>query len=589
MALHFIRPHWLWALLALPLLAMWWRARRKRESVWRDVVDAHLLPHLLQGTPGRRAWAGLWLSMLSLAIAIVALAGPAWRLGEQPLWQTESPLVIALDLSSAITTPDLPPSRLLQARAKIATLLRERAGGQVGLVAFAGDAFTVAPLTDDVANVALFLDALAPDVMPVDGSRADRGIDIAAMLLRQAGFDRGDIVVLSDHADNDARDAAAKAMAAGYRVSALGLGTAAGAAYRRPDGAIAQARLDAGALRAMSEAGGGAYATLTANERDLAALGILDPQQADAASTRGGHAGSSAGKTWQDEGYWLLPPLMLLMLFAFRRVGGAGAAALLLCFALPATPARAAEQTLWRRPDQQQHARMQQGVQAYRKGDFATAEKSFAGSDKPNAHYNRGNALAKAGRYEEAIAAYDAALQKKPAMEDAIANKRAVEAAMKRQPPKGPRQDNRGRQNQKQQGDQRPGGQPAPSQQGAPQQQEGRAGPQKPQQGMPQQEDAANPDSRKPQQGPNPDDTNAQRSADAAQRERMQRALERDGKQTNDGRDVEGKPDRAETAAEREQRQMVDAWLRRVPDDPGGLLRRKFALEYERRRMQGED
>ena len=581
-AVHFLRPHWLWALLALPLLAIWWRERRKRESVWRGVVDPHLLPHLLDGTSNRSAWAGVCLPMLSLAIAIVALAGPAWRMGEQPLWQTKAPLVIALDLSSAIATPDLPPSRLLQARAKIATLLRERAGGQVGLVAYADDAFTVAPLTDDTANVALFLDALAPDVMPVDGSRGDRAIDMAAMLLRQAGFDSGDILLLTDHADADARTAAAKASDAGYRVSALGLGTPAGAAYRRPDGAIAQARLDAGSLREMSDAGGGGYAALSANDSDLAALGILDPQQADAASTRG-----ETGRTWLDEGYWLLPLLMLLMLFAFRRGGGAVVAALLLCIAVPVPPAHAAEKALWRRPDQQQHARMQQGVEAYRKGDFAEAEKSFAASDKPDAHYNRGNALAKAGRYEEAIAAYDAALRTTPGMEDAIANKRAVEAAMKRQPPQGPRQDNRGRQNQKQQGEPRPGGQPAPSPQGTPQQQEGQPGPQKPQPGQPQQ-GSAKADSRKPEQGAQPQDAEAQRSADDAQRQRMQRALERGGKQADDGRDVEGKPDRAESAAEREQRQMVEAWLRRVPDDPGGLLRRKFALEHERRMMQGD-
>ncbi|MEO6366197.1 MAG: hypothetical protein ABIO38_09160, partial [Luteimonas sp.] len=159
-------------------------------------------------------------------------------------------------------------------------------------------------------------------------------------------------------------------------------------------------------------------------------------------------------------------------------------------------------------------------------------------------------------------------------------------AAMKRKPPKGPRQDNRGRQNQKQDGDRQPGGQPSPSPQGKPQQQEGQPGQQSPHPGPPQQ-DTETPRNSKPQQGSGPEDAAAQRSADAAQRQRMQRALERGGKQAGDGRDVKGTPDRAETAAEREQRQMVEAWLRRVPDDPGGLLRRKFALEYERRRMQG--
>src|SRR5690606_3438339 len=103
-----------------------------------------------------------WLALLGLALAFVALAGPSWRKIERPLWQTRAPLVVALDLSSATLAGDLPPSRLAQARAKLAQLLELRQGGQVALVAFADDAYTVAPLTDDFANIALFLDALDP-------------------------------------------------------------------------------------------------------------------------------------------------------------------------------------------------------------------------------------------------------------------------------------------------------------------------------------------------------------------------------------------------------------------------------------------
>src|SRR5690606_26574263 len=167
--LHFLRPWWLLALAALPLLAWWWRARARRGDAWRDAVDAHLLPHLLEADAGngrrRGAWPR-WLALSAAALAIVALAGPAIRKDEQPLWQAQEPLVIALDLSSATLARDLPPNRLAQARAKLATLLRERAGGQAALVAFADDAYTVAPLTEDAGNLALFLDALAPDVMP---------------------------------------------------------------------------------------------------------------------------------------------------------------------------------------------------------------------------------------------------------------------------------------------------------------------------------------------------------------------------------------------------------------------------------------
>ena len=135
------------------------------------------------------------------------------------------------------------------------------------------------------ANVALFLDVLAPDVMPVDGQRADRAIAVSMRLLEQAGADRGDILLLSDHADAAAHAYAASAVRAGYRVSALGLGRAAGAPYRDRDGRIGQARLDEASLRTLAGNGGGRYSALTTDDADLRALGVLDPQQVDAQQT----------------------------------------------------------------------------------------------------------------------------------------------------------------------------------------------------------------------------------------------------------------------------------------------------------------
>lgn len=578
-ALHFVRPDWLWVLLALPLLAWWWRARRRRESVWRDVVDPHLLPHLLDTAPDLRTRGALLIGALAFALAVVALAGPAWRQSEQPLWQSKAPLVIALDLSSAALASDLPPSRLLQARAKLATLLRERAGGQVGLVAYAGDAFTVAPLTDDAGNVALFLDALTPDVMPVDGQRTDRAIAWSMRLLQQAGFDRGDILLLTDHADAEAHSAAAMAARSGYRVSALGLGTEAGAAYRDRDGRIGRTRLDAGSLDALATAGGGGYATLATNAADLRALGVLDPQQADTASARG-----TTGQHWQDEGYWLLPPLLLLALFAFRR-GGVTIAALLAFALLPILPAQAQESgTLWRRPDQLAHARMQQGTEAYRKNEFGRAAQAWAGLGSADAHYNRGNALAKQGQYPEAIAAYDDALRVQPGMADALANKRAVEAAMKRKSPQGQKQDNRGQQNQQQQSQ---GGQNPQS--GASQQSKPGQSQQQSAQSRGNQRPSPPSQSAQQQQPAKPADAEAQRAADAAQRERMQRALAQAQARGGKAGERAQAQARAETPAERERRLATEAWLKRIPDDPGGLLRAKFRLEYERRQRQGAD
>ncbi|HMB42806.1 MAG TPA: VWA domain-containing protein, partial [Luteimonas sp.] len=549
MSLHWLRPQWLWLLVALPLLAWWWRARWRQRNAWRDAVDPHLLPHLLDSTPPLRRMRGPWLALLGTALAIAALAGPSWQRAPQPEWQNRAPLVIAVDLSTAVLATDLPPSRLLQARAKIARLLQSRAGGQVGLVVFADDAFTVAPLTDDVANVALFLDALAPDVMPVDGSRADRAIAWSSRLLKQAGFDHGDVLLLTDHADSAARGEATTASRQGYRVSVLGMGTPSGAAYRDAEGRIGHAALDASSLRGVASAGGGDYAAMTTNNDDVSSLDVLDPQHAGALSAQG-----RSTLVWLDQGYWLLPPLLVLGLLAFRR--GRGLAVLLLAAWLPWQPAQAATHDWWRRPDQLVHDRIEQGAQAYRKGDFAAAQNVWRDVPVADAAYNRGNALARQGDYDQAIAAYDEALRLQPGMADALANRRAVDAARKRKPPSG-KQSGQGKPNPRQAGNGQPQQAPSPQQgqsHGQPQDSGRNPGGQPSTARQPSPQSGSQPPAPTGAQTPKAADAAAQQQADAAQRARMQQALQQAKAGANGNvRGVEGtRP--AETRAERERR-----------------------------------
>ena len=578
---HFLRPAWLLALLVLPLLGWWWRRQMQRHNVWRDVVDPHLLPHLLEQAGGAhsRSWSG-WLAAIAAALCILALAGPSVRKDETPLWQTQAPLVIALDLSASIVTDDLQPSRLAQARAKVATLLRERAGGQVALVAFSDDAYTVAPLTEDTANIALFLDALAPDIMPSFGvpsttPRADRAISWSQGLMRQAGFERGDILLLTDRADGAANTAAAKANTAGYRVSVLGLGTARGGAHPGIGGNLQQARLDATSLRKLASSGGGHYATLVAGKDDLQALGVLDSQDSAGMSARGEKATS-----WRDDGYWLLPLVMLLCLPLFRR-GGIFVVLLAGSLLLPVAPASAQSAppagTWWKRADQVAHQRMQAGVAAYRSKDYARAIEQFSGIDSADGHYNLGNALAKAGRYDDAIAAYDRALQQQPGMTDAILNKKAVELARKL--PK--RQDQQGQQD-KQGPPQQPGDsdkQDADPGKGGSQKQPPRDG-----QGQP----PSSPKPPQPEAGEQTQSQQAQQQADAAQRQRMQDAMRQQQGDTQPAQAEARQAKAKETAEQRERRLANQAWLQRVPDDPGALLRARFRLEAERRQGGGE-
>lgn len=655
---RFLRPGWLLGLLLLPLLLLWWRRRRGEDSVWREAIDPHLLKHLLQSEEtaegGRRQRllrkSGRAAAFAGVALAFVAMAGPSWRTQSQPLWEDRTPLVIALDLSERILATDLPPSRLQRARAKIGEVLRRRSGGQMALVVYAGDAFTVTPLTEDAANIALYLDALHPNIMPGRGSRTDRGIDESALLLRRAGFRRGDILVITDMPDGEERrieSAAREAAGQGYRVSVLGLASERGAARVKRDGSRDVIRLDSAGLRDIAAAGKGRYAPIAADDSDLRAIGVLEAESIDATP-----AGGKRGTVAIDEGYWLLPLLMLAALFAFRR--GVLVVALLCC--LPWQPAQAAEGSLWLRDDQRQHRQMQAASEAYRKRDYANAERMWSALPGAEAAYNRGNALARQGRLPEAVEAYDRALRERPGMTDAIENRRAVlEAMRKRKPPQNPdqnpqqNQQNNPKQDDKQQGqnndsrdrdqnggqqrnDQRQDG-GDPQQQDRNAQQDQRNDPQRQQQGQqgrqngtsPQREngdrqqqegrdrndrgqgDQPQDDRRNPKQSPQsgteaeqnrqngagtgarretpvPLDPNAQRQANAAQRAQMDRALA----QRKPGTAAAGTGAKPLTEAQRQQMVLNDARLRRVPDDPGGLLRAKFLTEDNRRADRDE-
>lgn len=605
--LHWLRPDWFWALAALPLLVWWWQRRQSRANVWRQAVDPHLLPHLLERRASSRTWMAAAIAALAFVISVVAMAGPSLRETQQPLWSQKSPLVVAVDLSSSSRAADTPPSRIARARAKIANLLGDRRDGQVGLVAWAGEAFTVAPLTPDKANVALFLDALDPEVMPVDGQRPDYAIAWSARLLAQAGFQDGTILLLTDHATPIALTEAAKVHARGYTVSVIGMGAAEGAPYRSSEGEIVVARRDDASLQRLADAGGGRYVALSDDNADLLRLDLLDPRNG---AVEGEDSGRSV-TTRQDDGYWLLLPLMVLALLAFRR--GTPILVVLVCLWLPGQAVHASE--LWQRPDQRAHQTMEEAAKAYRRGEFGAAAELYSGVKSPDADYNRGNALARQGDYAEALKAYDRALKASPELADAVANRQAVEAAMKRQPPPGSKSSSeqnqdkgeQGQGGQSQSGEAQSSDEPGDDSKGQSQKREdagnadGKAydgsGDEAEKTPAAQASDSADDRTDRSSSAPAESDTGgddlaaadarAQQAADEAQRERMRDALEQGGR----GNEEAVKPAQGEagpeSAEERERRIANEAWLRRIPDDPGGLLRRKFRIEYERRQQEG--
>ncbi len=612
-AFHFLRPLWLLALIPLALLA--WRASRPGDdNAWRRVVDARLLPLLMIGRPREPDPKVFWLLAVGWLVAVLALADPTWERKPQPVYQTTAATVVVLDLSRTMNATDLKPSRIARARYKIEDVLNLDTEGETALLVYAGDAFTVTPLTRDANTIRAQLRVLEPGLMPADGQRADIGLLKAQELLSQAGRSDGRILLVADGVD-PARAARAENIAgqlrqAGMPVSVLDVGGG---------GA------DAAALRALATAGGGEYRTLADSNGDKAMRALLGPDRPARVAAAAAKSDSTA-QDWEERGPWLAVLLLPLAALAFRRNWLLGAA-LAVAIAAPPRPAMASTwDDLWQRPDQQAAKALAAGDYAkaaelardanrrgsaeYRRGDFPQAATDYARAAGADADYNRGNALAKMGRYADAIEAYDKSLEQRPGDADALANKAAVEALMKKQPPQQQQQsssskdgkDSKDPKDGQQQAGKGQGGQPQQGQDG--QGKDPQAGADKPQD--PTGKDAGQKDAsagQPPQKKPGDDfaeaakrmaERNAGKDKDGdkdkpGQADKPGRQPPGDSPQANGAADPKQRgeplPDRAQPM-DSEEKLAADQWLRRIPDDPGGLLRRKFLYQYRQRSQQ---
>jgi Ca-activated chloride channel family protein len=642
MAWHLMRPQWLWCLLpALVLALLLWR-QRGRGGGWSGVIAPHLLPFLMRGeeSPRRRALPPLLL--LGWVLAAVAASGPSWKQIPQPVHRKQDALVLVLDLSYSMRSADLTPSRLDRARQKLLDLLARRREGQTGLIAYAGDAHIVAPLTDDTPTIANLLPALDPLMMPVPGSDPGAAVASAVELLRSAGVDRGTVLLVTDAVtESDAKEVERALHGSGARLAVLGVGTTTGAPLPLPEGgflkdrsgAIVMPALEEQPLRELAAATGGRYLRMRVDDSDLDYL-LAKPALPGTAQTV---ALERTVDAWEDQGYYLVLLLLPLALAAFRR----GWVACLLPLLLVTEPPPAAAfdwGDLWRTPDQQGQQALRSGdaeaaaalfenrdwagTAAYRSGDYGAAIEEFSHNEGADGWYNRGNALARAGRFDEAVEAYAKSLALQPERDDARQNLALVEDLLRRQaqqgggdpsqaPEQGGQQNGDEPEQGQQQGQQQEQGQQQGQGQGQNQNQErGQSGNR---QGGNPQAGSAGPQQPPPAQGAgedrpeksSPGEESASQQAQQSEERRAEREQHaapaeegEDGDQQAEARrqqqEVPGEPDGREQMVasqeepqQRERDQAMEQWLRRVPDDPSGLLRQKFRYESLQRQRQG--
>jgi len=620
---HFIRPWWLLAIIALVFALKLLKKYRLSQSGWQQLLPEHLANVLVDKQQNQQNLS-LTLPFMIGLLTIVALAGPTWKKLPQPVYQTARGSVLIMDMSYSMYATDISPNRLTRSRYKAIDLLERLIEGETGLIAYAGDAFTISPLTDDINNIKLLLPSLSPELMPELGSNPLAALTLAHDMLINAGHSKGDIYWFTDGIDNyDIQDITDWSRSNNHRLNILGIGTKSGAPIKLNNGelmkdssgSIIVPKLSISALKDSAKRGQGNYATLANNNNDIEQL-LRQPFDIEEQEQK---ESSNTGDQWQEVGPYLLLLVLPLLLPYFRR-GRLLAILPLFMLITPVDKSYAKTQTLptvskdlssvetdvqvstenltttfwddlWQTKDQQGQKQFNteafqqaansfensswQGSSFYRSGDYEQALKAFQQNNTAESLYNQGNALAQLKQIDEAIEAYDQALKKDPQHEDAKANKAYLEALKKQQEQqkdqqeqnkdidKDKNQEQQDQENQNQDQDQEQKESDDPS------------------------EDSDSDQKSDKKEGSDKEQSEAEKAQQEEQKkaEQEKKSKESEAKDQSDEKEEQTPAElRAEEQMAEETEQKHQQLLNKVTDDPYMLLRNKMQLEYQKRR-----
>jgi len=593
---HFLRPLWLLAIplvwwLVFRLLGKWWSTAN-----WEKIVEPHLL-QFLATTPATQKTSLLpWIMCFTGTLLLLALAGPVWEKVPQPLLQKSQARVLVLDLSFSMLATDIKPTRIDRARFKLEDLLKRFVEGDTALIAYAGEAFVISPLTHDPATIAALLPGLRPNIMPVPGSRAEHAFSLAANLLSRSKSGSGHIIWITDGIEG--QDFAALENTVGRnRLSILAVGTESGSPValseggflKDKNGAIVIPKLNSQPLEKLAGIKQGSFTVLSIDDRDVE--GIIEAETTATDFIEDEQLRSS--DKWNEEGPWLLLLALPLAASLFRR-GLLFSWSLLVLFGISSLPNSAQAfgwDDLWLRTDQQAEKLFQEGAEkdaaqlfenpewkgtaAYRTGDYEKAIEEFSRKDRPLANFNRGNSLAFAGRLEEALAAYEKVLAENPKHEDAQFNHDLIEKILQEQQKKQQnKKADKGKENEQRKNKQD-------------QQQDSSKADVEQNEKSSQQSSAEKQDSGDPQSSTE-EKNNDKKQSNEGEKNLNDKTESTEAKKNENEQEknIASEDEQELTADERSRQQTLEQWLRKIPDDPGRLLRNKMQREYQRRGKQ---
>jgi Ca-activated chloride channel family protein len=634
---HLIRPVWLLGLIPAIILFVFLLKRRLASARWNGIIDKSLMPHVLDQMPSEQSRWPLWFILLSWIVASIALAGPTWQQLPQVVQKKEDALVIVLDMSLSMAAQDVSPDRATRARQKIIDILKQRKEGLTALVVYAGDAYTVTPLTDDADTAINLVPALSPFIMPSMGSRPDKALILARKLITDAGLIKADYLLVTDGIQKKDVGRIKKALGnQTQQLSVLTLGTEEGAPIpmqgkgfkRDKSGNIVLPKLDLDTIKLLANELGIRWHQMTFDDRDwhyLLQVGSALDNLEDGSNFNSNHKPLERQfDLWEDQGYWLIFIIIIIAAFSFRRGW-----MLSLVFMISLQPEQSYAglwDDAWQTKDQQgQKSFAQNPSQAaelfenpnwkasslYRAGEYEKAAENFlidseaSPEEQAISHYNRGNAFAQSGKLEEAIKDYEEALELNIKMNDAHANKALAEKLLEQQ-------EEEEQQNQDQDQDQDEKSDDSESSDNESDQENE----QESDQDSKEQENEQDSDSQQNSESKDSEEQDSEEQDSEEQDSEEQDSEEQDSdKQDSEEKDAEqdksDKQDAEQAEADKEpadgeeqqgqasptnpgddlseeEKQALEQWLNRIPDDPGGLLKRKFLYQYKQRDHQDE-
>ena len=575
---HFLRAGWIVLIPIAILLIFFFKRRMLTIGNWEKLIDKRLLPYVMsrrQLSDNQYKW---WLISLISVLSIIALAGPTWERIEQPSFRTDQSLVIALDLSRSMNAQDITPNRLTRAKLKILDILERRQGAQVALIVYSANAFTVTPLTSDTDTIIALINSIDTSIMPSRGSYPALAIDKGLQLLNQASISNGEIILVTDGGiTSDSFSSAQKLRDEGYRLSALGIGSMNGAPIPKETGGfitdntgqITISRLEVDDLKDLVEIGGGNYTSITSNDQDI------DTLLSEVYSAVRESDDSVTTDQWKEFGPWLLLIIVPFGSLLFRK----GWVFIFLLTIMPIDNSVYALDwnDLWKTRDQQAKEAMESGdynkaielfedsewlaAAHYRAGNYRQSANGYNNNSNIDHLYNHANSLAKIGQFEEAIENYEKVIAEEPNAEDALYNLNLLKDLLSENQSSEENNDD---------------GQSS---------EEASTGEQSQQQNGDESEQSDNEGNSRTGDSDDESDANPnQKLSNEEDIEAIEKELERAAEENSNQEPQQ--EDNNESGIEgrmaQEQQQAMEQWLRRIPDDPGGLLRRKFRYQYQR-------